>query len=408
MKQHAVSNIIGVILLLGIMSVFMVVVRVDWVPEWEEAKDARLTEDVEQQLSQISLAVQSDHPTPAVYPVDLSRETSFWVPVQLPASIGFQPASVGGQLDLQFQALSRNGESALVADPGWASLSTASADHVEWFRARIPDVSGGAGNTTISFDDNDGPLGTIDIGRDNGLDIRLIVAGNVVDTSHVASDGSPRPHITNLLTDLETKGLLASAVGPIQISITNGLGAQFSWAFESGGVVEASAGTVSTWQPSFTGGLLFVDLPHTELTDQRFSMENGALVLDQADGSVVRIPAGMIVSNGAIQLHWSNLTAPVETASDSRTLGVQVVETSAQSATGWTDTITYQFQTPNPSAWAAAWQQQFAEAGIPTSQYTLATTSSQVTLTYAGPAADSSRDIYVSWTQRNYQLDIVM
>ncbi|MGB1697521.1 MAG: hypothetical protein ACPHK8_03895 [Thermoplasmatota archaeon] len=408
MKQDAVSNIIGVILLLGILSVFLVVIRVDWVPEWEEAKDARMTEDVEQQLSQISLAVQSDHPSPAVYPVDLSRATSFWVPVQIPASIGFEPDVVQGQLDMQFQALSRNGQSALVADPGWSSLSSATAERVEWLRVRIPDVAGAAGNTTITFTDNNGPLGTIDIGRDNGLELRLLVGGNVVDTDHVASDGSSKPHIANLLTDLETQGILAGASGPIQINIANGLGAQFSWALESGGVVEASAGSVSAWQPSFAGGRLFVDLPHTELIDQRFSLENGALVLDQADGSVVRIPAGLVIENGAVQFHWSNLTGPVETASDSRTLGVQVVETSSRSATGWTDAFTYQFQTPNPEAWAAAWQQQFAEAGIPSSQYTIATTSSLVTLTYDGPAADASRDIYVSWTQRNYQLDIVM
>jgi hypothetical protein len=76
--------------------------------------------------------------------------------------------------------------------------------------------------------------------------------------------------------------------------------------------------------------------------------------------------------------------------------------------TGWTDALSYTLTTPYPLAWAAEISSQFEAAAILPAQYTVTANPTNVVVTYDGPLADATRDIYISWAQRDYRVELVM
>jgi hypothetical protein len=409
MKNQGVSNVIGVILILGIMSLFLVTVRLEWVPEWQQQKEARMSEDAEIQLGRLASELQQQQDNPVSFPIDLTRPTSFWVPVQLPATLEFEPGTVGASLDMTLQQTSRNGAITLAAEPDWSPLASETGDELAWLRMRIPSPIDGGATATISFTDDSGLLGSIEVETvSSNLLFSLVVGGQTIDQDSYFTGGSPDYYIFDLLRELETGAILSNPEGDIQLDVVNNINGEFSWAFENDGILTSTAGPLLLWQPTFSGGTLQADLNHQEFQNQRFIIENGGIVLAQDDGSVVRSAAGLRIQPGAMYFAWSNMLGDAQTASESRTMSVSILQQGGKSMTGWTDALSYTLTTPYPLAWAAEISSQFEAAAILPAQYTVTANPTNVVVTYDGPLADATRDIYISWAQRDYRVELVM
>lgn len=408
-REEGVSNIIGVILVLGILSVFLITVRVGWVPEWEEEKEARMTEVVENQFAQVVLGLQRDQDSPVVYPLDLSRPTSYWVPVQLPATLAFEAGTSTASASMNLQQISYNGAFQLAEEPNWSALASATAESILWLQANIPSPATGSGNLTIAFSDNSGALGSVEVGKNSGLEIRLQSQGSVIDSAFVNfGASSPSAYQLDILKEVDTESILGNPDGDIQISITNTMSATFAWALETNGIITSESGEEISWSPSANSGSLRVDLNHQYMPAQELVLEQGAIVLEQPNGQSMRVPAGMAIANGHLQLTTTVLTGDPQTAGDTRSLGVQINHVETTHVTGRTDTISYTLTTNYPEAWALYWTEQFEAANIPTSQYSVTQAAGQASFTYDGASSGSDHDIFLEWTQYEHIIELVI
>lgn len=155
---------------------------------------------------------------------------------------------------------------------------------------------------------------------------------------------------------------------------------------------------------TYTGGALRYTAEGPALGKRSVVLENGAVLLDQADGAVFRarpvFSAGLVDSAVRLVIGLSSLTGESGSVSGPGTAPVATLPNSARQFTGEASNLTLRVKTQHADLWAGLWRDELAGIGLTEgSHFVIATDGTSATLDVWGvidPApASESFDVHV-------------
>jgi hypothetical protein len=378
--EAAVSNVLGAVLMFGLLVLTLVTIQVRFVPVWDEDREARHMAELQDQVAQIKsdLDRQAGNDTAGsmTNPLTLRRSGGFqfFSGAELGATVSFQPSPVGTGVSVSstnpVNILLRNGQSLFGLDTDWPDFvddeieNVASIQHMRMRVDLFDDggdsyIGGAAGN---NYDDGDKvtlnvydatddthPVGAIvtsykDFSSEVGLLIQVFDCRETVLTpcsthgTEISSDAEAlfqQSEFEQMYFDLLDGALffepiLASSQPPFRLElIEDGLIAEYQIAYsdpDSGGIAGGAGLAQASFASSSTSGVLQVEARNERYVDQTYVLEHGAVILVQDDGASMAVPPAFGVASSASfgSLVWTvpGLAGDAESQSGDRSLNV--------------------------------------------------------------------------------------
>lgn len=451
--EQGVSNVLGAVLMFGLLVLVLVTIQVRFVPVWDEDREAHHMAQLQDQLAQVKsdLVRQAGNDTAAAQTNALTlKRTSgfdFFSGTDVGGTATFAPASAGTGVSLStanpVTVMRRNGEALFSLDPDWPAFvddeltNVASIQHM---RLRVDLVE----DTTLdSYLDPDGfvyspgdkvtlyvyqatddvnPYGTVvttfeDVGSEAELTIQFF-DGDEVTGEELSSDtealfqGTNVDHIYFDLLDgaYFFEPLLAAGQAPFRLELIEaGLVADYQIAYtdpDSGGIAGGSGLQQASFSAVTGSGVLTVQARNERFVDQTFVLEHGAVILVQHDGANIVVPPAMGVDASASigSFTWTvpALTGDAMAKSGSRTINAVVTPTGTVDEAWFTAS---RLAIDIPTSYGVAWCDYLDgllgglgwAAGT---EYTLTPTTTACQATLFGPVAtpsDTTQDLFVRY-----------
>lgn len=434
--ESGVSTVLGAVLMFGLLVLTLTVIQVEFVPVWDEDREARhmqaLSDDLRQLKSDLDRQASNATANVLTDPLELKREGGFRFfqgGGNLGADAGFTPAAAGTGLrvltDNPVQVLQRDGQSLFGLSPDWDPYVPDEQNDVgavSYLVLRVQVSTGsqcgdGEGTATLNiYDAADDLVGSVhtqivDPGSGSDCYVRLRTYDGTVLTSnelHAETEaffqnvGSPYYVYFDLLApERKVLSLLAQATTPLRLEFIQGappLAAsyQISYTAASTGGVTGSAGVPEANYDSglLASGRVEIDAQNQRFVDQTYVLEHGALVLVQQEGAAMAAPPAFGVLHSAAQtaLSWSipGLTGSQETLSGDRASAVAAPLPGASEVSLLASELSFTIPTEHHAAWATYLTSLFADAGMVPGEYTIGSDNgAYVQVDIEGPVNDN-------------------
>jgi hypothetical protein len=399
----AVSNVLGAILMFGLLVVTLVTVQVKFVPVWDREREAGLMQAVAGQFATLKsdLDRQADNRTsvPVTDPVTLSNAPGFrfFTSPGLPAGLAYAPAPTGGGFALsapQVHILTQNGVQIFAGSETWTTLvssgTVSNATAVQNLRLRIPNPASYTTGQSVTLTISDAAdayagkltLTNIDHGTDYTYEIKVYSASssttpvNIVQLNFDKNNPPAYQYIDLLVRDFQLNQVLASASTPFRVDLSlNGMSADYTISYVAqapgGGTTQVgnTGRLVPNYAASLAGGSLTFTSHNNQYLDQTYILEHGAVVLAQPDGNAMQVPPEFTASllAGQVTLTWvvPALTGPATTVSGP-VAGTVTLQPAGNriDITATAPSLTFTLTTLHPSVWTQYWTTTLQAAGL--------------------------------------------
>ncbi len=419
-RDEAVSSVLGAIMMVPILISTLLVVQLEFVPVWDEDREAAHADAVANQIgfikSEMDRMSVAGTTAPVTAHVDLRTETSGFRVFGSGARTGGTATYAPYESDMQMRSASltvqtTGGTSLLGVDETWEAVQDGveigPIDELLHLRVRVPnphDLSAGITSTLTLLDANGDYAGRLQLR--NGQDAVY------VSTYGAKSQTTP---LTNRLDDTDPDGptfyfnlldsnllfdsVVAAASKPVSIVLDEGgLPADFTvvydWETPTGRErIGADAGVrYESYNFTAPAGTLSIHVPSQEFVDQTYVFEHGAVILDQGNGAVMSAPPSFKATRGAVQdrIQWNIPTAignPGAVSSAQATV-TMTPAAGGLSVSGLAPDLSVRLPTAYPAVWADYWNRELGDAGYEASEYAIQLTADSATLQILGPVPD--------------------
>lgn len=449
--EAAVSNVLGAILVFGLLVLALVMVQVRFVPVWDEDREARHVEAVIDQMSLFKadaerLATNATGGTVST-PLTVSPSggfTFFQGSGRLGGEAAFTPSPSGAGITLSAPLLritERGGSPLHALGETWitipASGSLTDVAAVAHLRVRVPDPNSETnGDTaTLALLDAGGAyagkavLTFLRDASERSIQTEIFSAASATSPITVQRESyfhqvDPDYVYVNLLDDeLLFDQVLAAAEGPFTLQLTrSGLNADYTAAYTagSGGTGGSPGGlVVPNYASTMPSGALSFDARNQRLPQQTFILEHGAILVVQPDGAAMLVPPTLSVTGTASQvvLDWvvPGLQGPSASLSGLRAATLTASAPGARTdIEGIAARLEIQIPTQQPAVWATHLDERLRQGGLspdgPTPQFTLVQSTGALTMILFGPASaptDVAEDVVLRYRQATLDLSIL-
>lgn len=450
--EQGISNVLGAILVFGLLVMTLVTIQVRFVPVWDEEREAKHVDTVIQQLSLFKadaerLATNATGGS-VTDPVTVSPEGGFRF---------FHPASLGGELtfepsasDLgivlespQLRITQRDGVALYALSENWVAITSTGAEEditdVNHLRVRLvePNDEDGGDFASLTVTDASGDYAgkaVITILTDpseRSVQTEIFSASSstvpiTVQRESYFQQVDPEFVYVNLLDDELLFGqVLAAADEPFDLALESDaptdLDADYTVAYidSEGGSGGSEGGVVvPDYNNTLASGVLSFATRNQRLPEQTFVMEHGAILAVQSDGAVVMVPPAFDVaaSSDQVILDW---VVPGLAGSDTGMSGIRSASLLASSAGAKTSIealgalVNVTLPTSYPDAWADFFDERMSSAGLSDSgaqpQYTVSVAADSVTLRVFGTVTDpddDTEDVFLRYQQATISIEL--
>lgn len=442
--DRAVAAIVGAIMLVGLLIIVLVTVRTTLVPILEEDAQASHMKRVASQLAQIrsdaDRQTARDLTSAIANPLTLGKESIGFFDVPDPNDNvlfepGNKPVRVHANLIRVFQ---ENGTDAGNADETWTDIpadnTVTNVSEVRHFRLRIDNVGDGeddGDHILITLTDADGDFaGEYRVMQrrdppDNYLEIRTRnAAGTVIVNQPESFFGtqsvSPFWIWVNDPQFLFDR-VMAAAEKPMTITLSeNGLSGDYTITYvetQGDDSVPVGGGGVVTspFNETYAGGTLTYRAINGFYVNQDWVLENGALILEQPDGAILRVPpqfdAGVVGSQTSLTVTVPSLVGDRTGVGGKGTLSVTLEGTQHRSIVGAAPRFSMNVTTDHPLLWAAFWKAELNDADLfqNSGHFTIQTGQSWANVTVFGLTTDpasTDEDLTVTLNRATVQVRV--
>ena len=455
----AVSSVLGAIMLFGIFVITMVTVQVQFVPVWDEDREARHMDEVTGQLSQlvsdIDRQVQNDTTVSLSDPLRLERQGGFQffsLGERLPSSLSFESAPVGAGVSLaspRMTIFELDGQelTAIADQASWIDLDGVADDYVDIanlrvLRVRIPwpadtnDCNVDLTATLHIYDVNGDELARVihtchDASGERSINTQVFYRETTAsgfgqvsgDTEAIFQNADADFFFIDLMrSELLLGPILASLDGPLTMEMDDGgLAADYVLVYDdtSGGTVGGGPGLVGkTVAPypatptEYEGGRLAFAANNQRFVDQQYVVEHGAVLRVQSEGAAIVVPPRFDVrpTTSQTRIDWNLPTLKGE----SQSLGGASLATvtSDRAGPGLTmlagaGELTIELPTAYPDAWRSFLGREMLESGLAPSEYSFPSSTTSVILTITGTSTDpADDDLLLEFGQADINIDL--
>lgn len=446
--EASVSNVLGAILMFGLLVLTLVMIQVEFVPVWDEDREARHAQRVQDQLARMTSDLDrqagNDTAAPLTNPLTLKRPGgfTFFSGANVGATATFVPAPAGTGVSLAsanpVHILRRDGLDLFSLSPTWPPFlddQITGVTAIQHLRERVdlidPNGDSYLGGPPPNYADGDkvtlnvysatddvNPIGKVvttyrDFPSEVGLLIQVFDANGVEVSSDVEAlfQQTTFQYLYFDLLDgaLFFEPILASGQAPYRLElIEDGLVADYQIAYsdiDSGGVATGAGLPEPSYAQTSESGALVVELRNQRFVDQTYVLEHGAVVLVQDGAAHLVVPPALdlSVSASTAALSWivPGLAGDGIAQSGNRALNL------VSSPSGEVDdvlltasTLSLHIPTQYGDAWCTHFRERFQAAGLTDTganpQFTVAATSAACQVVLNGPvspAADLTEDI---------------
>lgn len=422
--DDAVSTVLGGILFFALIIMFLIVIRTTFAPVWQEEDEAKHMSAVQGQFAALAGAADSQASNATSQAVGLpvtllERQTSrFFTPPNLPASLAFEPGTADVRMSTsEFLILQDGGQSLAGLDEDWQDISGDSIEvhGIEHLRLRVLDPGNEAdGNSvTITVNDADG-----DFAGDLQVRIRDVGDGYVV-TTRVRSDtgtlydqgtsyfdgDTPTFHwVDALAPELHFADVLRAAAKPATLDFSEaGMQGQYAitWRDDAGTLQGGSGVLLQDWAADYVGGILRLEAQNQRFPGQTYELHNGAVLLTQDDGQVLRTDPFFDVRSDATGTRLSmvvpSLVGEGDAVSTNGAVTVSLDGRRPDALVGTAPTWTWSVDSPAPAAWADMWERALGAAGLSeaSGHFSITTTATTATLDVIGVQTGAVHDLTI-------------
>ena len=445
--ERAVSTVLGAVLMFGLLILTLVMIQVRFVPVWTEEREAKHMADLTDQLAflKADLDRQAGNATGPGLTDPLTLETSggfeFFQGATAGAEVTFAP-STGGQgvqvtsPNLRMQI--RGGVPLFGLDEDWIAITTGdtvrNVTGVHHLRMRIdmiPSDYVDGDSATLTITDGNGAFAgkAVIIFRDFPSEQALELQTYGPDNTQISSSIEAffqQTVVDWMYFDLLEPGLLfrdvlGAARLPLTLSLAqNGLIGDYTIVYSStsGGLVSSGGINIPNFSQTLGSGSLVVAANNQHYVPQNYTLEHGAVILEQRDGEVLVLPPTLSVraTSNLLALEW---TLPALVGASGGLDGVRAASVTIQPEAGGADFVgaaprlTFRIPTEHPAVWAQFLRGRMAEAGLSETGsnpgFLLNVTATDVLLDIRGPRAattDMAEDIALRFIQTPISVEL--
>jgi len=473
-EDSGVSTVLGAVLMFGLFVITLVTVQVQFVPVWQHEREAGLMHDVMTQVGALKSGMdrqvgnQTNVPVTQAIPLKAPGGLGFFREKDLAGQLSFAPAAAGAGLSLsanQLMIQSQNGVNLYGLSEQWTTISggtIGSVTAVRHLRIRVIDPACVASTTcqdpsTVSLamtDANGNCAGRIDIvdsvaGSDRTIQARIFGPRStpaatcapqpitIHDTDAKKQTNPPYYYLDAFDPELQFRAVLAAAVYPLSLTFTTvGIQGDYTMVYDSlsgGSGVGGSGQLVQPYARTNPSGHIEVRKLNNRYPGQTYTLEYGAVILEQADGCGMVMPPQFSISSSTTQtsLAWSvptlagagNSIQGAGTATVTSTPGERSFLLASAPRLNFTLTTEHAYQ------WAQFWDQTLSAAGLTGNvalagtacepgtstcstaalQYTICMSPTRATLNLYGPTtapASTLHDIFLSFQQEPLAIEL--
>jgi hypothetical protein len=461
--ERAVSSVLGAILMFGLLVLTLVLVQTRFVPVWEKQRE----EDGMMLLAGQAAAIKSDldrlasnqTSVPLSDPVTLLPQQgfTFFTTKTLPGTATFAPAAAGTGFSLvsnPLTILQQGGTPLYALNEDWTTFlvgqSKTNVQDIVHLRLRINDPTDADGSLTLTMTNAAGSIcyGRLEIlvqtliGSDRNVQISVFGATAPPSASCNATpitihneDAKKQTapaftYVDAFDPELQFGPVMAAATYPLTVSLAGSgtlpntpvpSSATIVYDDASGTRVGAS-GIPTNYNTVFPSGTLSVGRTNNQFPAQTYTVEYGAVILDQPDGSAMAVPPAFHIASSQRQtgLDWSfaALSGSSNSVTGGRSATTVFTPTGARTALeAVAPQIAFTLSTTHGALWKSYWDQTLQLAGLtpgsytpvapclvltPGPQYRVDVTATSATLTVFGPcpaAGDTTNDLSLTFQQ---------
>lgn len=441
-QDRGVATVIGAILLTGILLGSLVIVRLTFVPVWQEDAEARhasvVTTQVSSLKSEVDKALHNRSAATVTTPITLGKGGSnLLTPDVGGSSIAFAPSDAPTRLwSHRLQLIQLNETIVYGSEESWSGVAGATSlteiGKVLNFRLRVHEIgkSHNGHSITVTLTDGLGAYaGEFEVHQESNppdsdiyYTVRNAAGEEIFDNAYAIHNANDYgPYWVDLLdSEFRFDRVLSEAEPPISITLTeNQFTGDFTITYQEAGpdgrIVGNSGSFVTDWKRKFDGGTFSYTSENAYFVRQDLVIDNGALVLDQSDGAIFKVPPAFDVAFLGTRVNL-DFTLPV-LEGDTTTLssqGTAVVRTTAKQPTflgASTSNLTIEISSRYPQLWADHLRGELLAAFLTEGDhFDLAVSGDRVRLELWGPITDptsTSLDINFRFTQANVLMEVL-
>jgi hypothetical protein len=446
--DEAISTVLGAILLFGLLVSTLVTIQVQYVPVWDHQRESRLMDEVSGQLAMAQSAlgheVSNRSRAPVALPVALSPPGgfSFFTGSTQPGVASFKPSGTGLALRAPngIRIESEDGVDLSVLDEQWKTAPMAPATEtvddiasLQHFRVRVLDPTlpnKGVWSFTATLEHEGvyaGKLVLSETVTSSEYSFRTQVFGSKSQTDAITdvtdawkkTTSQKNPYYIDALErTLGFAAVLSAAEKPATLTWSNAIpGLQTALVKTSydTGAASGSGNVVANYLHEADGGRIEVARENQRFPSQAYTLEYGALILDQPEGSAMVAPPALSVRQaaGVVKLAW---TVPELTGSASSVAGARGVQLAAQPVGGRMELhgvaprIEVTLDTTHATVWNSYWKAVFDQAGLksPANYEISPPTPTQAKLiVYGMSTSATAEDVHVDYEEATLAVSLL-
>lgn len=419
--DEAVSTVLGAILVAALVVMVLVMIRINFVPQWDEQTDAEHVGELEDQMAVLRAALdqqlETPSPTQITVPFDLTsagRAGMFASPT-LPSSLEFQ-GSVDGVVQLSADEILVRQETNTqleAVNEQWSSVlsngTITDVLDVSHLRLRLTDPESGDhgdGITLTIKDVNDQFAGSLRYYVEHvassyfvNAEVKNAAGTTIFDGGEAAHHQVAPPYVWLDALDESVffDQVIAAASEPLSLELAQtGLTGHYAITYEQdtpgGPVTVGNSGLlIEDYTTSLPAGPLQVSWNPAQLPAQTLVLEHGAVFRVQDDGAGIVIPPAVTFTNSTGGTGFT-LGLPLMTGSgDSRTGGsvpVGIAVDSSINLDGQANNFTITLQTGFPTLWRQAYENAASRGDVPSEYYTITNDAQSITMHIEGTSSD--------------------
>lgn len=431
--ERAVSNVLGAILIFGLLVLTLVMIQVKFVPVWDRDKEAAHMQLVGNQLGQLKSDLDrlADNRTqvPLTDPLNLKASTGgfrFFSSHRLPSTLELAPAATGQGVRLstsQANVLMLNGQQLFAGSESWTQVVTGntleSVGTISNLRLRITNPASWSTGDSVSLVVTNATgayagkiiVTNFDHGDSYTLRFETFARSSPTIPVTITEDNFDKKspptyqYIDLLRQDLQFKQVLGLATTPMTVTLNrNNLNVDYTAAYTvvnaGGGSTQVGSGGVLV--PNFSrmvaSGILEVQSNNQRFVDQTYTVEHGAVILSQPDGAHMYIPptfqARLIA--GVTDIRWvlPAIQGSGLTLSGPATATLGLAPGTPQSFVASMPRLDVTLNTAHGPVWAQHWSTVLQSAGLLYgTQFTVASNATSATLSLLGVQTSPSSTV---------------
>lgn len=424
-SEDGVSTVLGGILVFSLVIIFLIMVRTEFAPRWQEEDEAQHMSAVGDQIAVLRAEAdrQASNLTnqPVQVPISLlERQTSRLLsPPNLPASLSF---ATGGSIEIgtsEMRVFESGGRSLLGIDEDWTNVGGSpqltDVEDVHHLRIRIVDPEGAddGNHVDLTITDADSQFAgrlrvyiqeflsgyAVNVLVQNAAGVTIYDQGESTFQQH-----TPPFHWTDALApELHFIDVLAAAAKPATLDWTEvGITGSFTVTYvDGGGAMAGNSGSlVSDFERTVTSGKITFEGTSQEFVQQDIHLEAGAVIVTQAEGHAMRTDPVFTVrvagGQASISMNVPGLSGSSHAITTNGMASVLLESTSSNTIRGTSPDWSVKVPTTHPALWADMWTRHLESAGLTAAadHFSITTDATSASLTVYGPTTDPNSTVH--------------